>query len=99
MADSKEQYARQLKAMKDRLDSGECSDCPCPKTKCYWHGRCRDCVRIHRINGNHVPYCLQFILADNIEALAAAAELEVSPKPLRPDEYYDHARKELDEGS
>jgi len=96
MPETKEQYAEQLKQLKARLDAGECDQCPCPKTKCYWHGNCRDCVRIHRINGNHVPHCLQFILAEHVQALAAAAELQTSPTPLRPDEHYTHARDALD---
>ncbi|MHC4563908.1 MAG: hypothetical protein ACYS8X_14210 [Planctomycetota bacterium] len=96
MADSKEQYAETMKAIKKRLDDGEYGDCPCPKTKCYWHGNCRDCVRLHRMGGGHVPACLQFILDDKIAALAATAELEVTRKPPRLDEFYDHVREVLD---
>ena len=95
MADSKEQYAEQLEQLKARLDAGECDRCPCPKTECYWHGNCRDCVRIHRMNAQHVPHCLQFILAEHVQALAAAVELETSPKPARPNEHYTHARDAL----
>ncbi len=97
MAISKEQYAEQVKQLKARLDAGECGDCPCTKTKCHWHGHCRDCVRIHRIDGQHLPQCLQFIITDHVQALAAAVELQTTPTPPKPDDYYDHAHGPLAE--
>ena len=97
MAVTKEQYAQRLKGWVERLAAGECAECPCPKTKCHWHGNCRDCVRIHRMHGDHLPACLQFIIKDKIKDLAATAELNTSDKPHRPDEFYEHARKTLSE--
>ncbi len=95
MAISKEEYAQQVKQLKARLDAGECEQCPCTKTKCHWHGNCRDCVRIHRINGHHLPQCMQPIIEPHVQALAAAAELLTTPKPPKPDDYYTHAHGPL----
>ena len=96
MAKTKEEYAERLKGWAQRLEAGECDDCPCPKTKCYWHGKCRDCVRIHRMHGDHVPNCLQFIIKDKIRALAATAEMNTSNRPHRPEEFYEHAKEQLE---
>ncbi len=92
---SKEEYAEQVRQTKARLDAGECADCPCTKTKCHWHGNCRDCVRLHRMNGDHLPQCMQPIIAEHVKCLARTAELLTEPKPARPDEYYDHAHGPL----
>ena len=97
MAKTKEEYAERLKGWVERLEAGECAECPCPKTKCYWHGNCRDCVRIHRMQGNHLPNCLQFITKDQIKALAESVEMETTDKPRRPNEFYEHAEKKLSE--
>lgn len=70
---TKDEYLEFIKELSKKLENGEAADCSCPKTKCPWHGDCYNCVRIHRINGNHVPNCLQFILKDKIKELAKVA--------------------------
>ncbi len=97
MAKTKEEYAERLKGWVERMEGGECAECPCPKTECYWHGKCYECVRIHRMQGNHLPNCLQFIVADQIKALADAVELDTTDRPHRPVEFYKHAKKALSE--
>jgi hypothetical protein len=49
------------------------------------------------MQGNHLPNCLQFIIKDQVKALADAVELETSDKPHRPAEFYKHAKKKLSE--
>jgi hypothetical protein len=34
--------------------------CSC-KTACKYHGKCVDCVIMHRGHGDHLPHCLQAI--------------------------------------
>ncbi|MCX7600234.1 MAG: LPS biosynthesis protein [Armatimonadetes bacterium] len=36
--------------------------CSCP-AGCEYHGRCVECVMIHRGHGDHLPHCLQVIAA------------------------------------
>jgi hypothetical protein len=61
--------------------------CPCPNTLCDWHGKCKECVALHRFYNDHVPYCLQPIFRDKVKALAAIVEMEVAPKEGTPMEY------------
>lgn len=37
--------------------------CPCPMMECEWHGRCYECIRLHRCFADRVPSCLQGIPA------------------------------------
>lgn len=39
--------------------SGE-DHCSCPE-RCKFHGKCVECVIIHRGHGDHLPHCLQTI--------------------------------------
>jgi len=51
--------------------------CPCPVTTCQQHGKCFECVMVHRHYGQHLPQCLQFMLKDKIIELAKVAELSI----------------------
>lgn len=62
--------------------------CTCPNTLCDWHGKCRECVALHRYHKSHVPFCLQFIIKDRVQALAATVEMETAlsrPHPWNTD--------------
>ena len=52
--------------------------CTCPNTLCDWHGKCRECVALHSYHKSHVPFCLQFITKDRVQALAATVEMETA---------------------
>lgn len=52
--------------------------CTCPNMLCDWHGKCRECVALHRYHKSHVPFCLQFIIKDRVQALAATVEMETA---------------------
>lgn len=86
---TKEEYIDLVKEIRAMLASDAEAECSCPKTKCEWHGDCYNCIRIHRHFGDHVPNCLQFILKNQIEELARAADMTVEPKPQTPDEYWE----------
>ncbi|HUV38905.1 MAG TPA: hypothetical protein VMY39_04795 [Planctomycetota bacterium] len=45
---------------------------------CEWHGKCFECVMIHRLLRNHVPECLRPLLDDKIEQLARTVEMKVT---------------------
>lgn len=85
----KDQFVEFVKSTRKFLASDEEAECPCPKTKCEWLGKCYECVRLHRHSGNHVPNCLQFILEDKVREIARAAEMTVEKKPMTPPEYWD----------
>ena len=89
----KEQYVEVIKANRAMIKSGKYAQCPCPKTYCEWHGRCFECVLIHRVNRDHIPNCLQPILLDKVRDLARVAELVTEPKPRTPKEYWDYVKE------
>jgi len=55
-------------------------DCPCLNVKCKIYGNCVECVRIHRINKNHLPECMGDIVRDLIKDLAGKVEFGVVDK-------------------
>lgn len=83
----REEYVKAVKAAQTIIDSGKHDACTCINLACPWHGKCFECVMIHRVNKQHVPECLQPILKDKIAALARTVELETvdahPPQALR----------------
>ena len=67
--------------------------CTCPNTLCDWHGKCRECVALHRYHKSHVPFCLQFIIRDRVQALTATVEMETVPVQPTPLEYRQYVRE------
>lgn len=67
--------------------------CTCPNDMCDWHGKCKECVALHRYHNDHVPYCLQGIIDDKIRALAGAAEMNATKKRGTPIEYHHYVRQ------
>ena len=47
--------------------------CPC-KVACKYHGRCQECVAMHRAHRDHLPMCFQSIVNERIAALSALTE-------------------------
>jgi hypothetical protein len=47
--------------------------CSCP-AKCAYHGKCVECVVIHRGHGDHLPHCFQEMVNRRIESLSALTE-------------------------
>ena len=89
---NKEQYVEAIEASRKLVASGRFRRCPCANVRCEWHGRCFECVLIHRVKRKHVPQCLQPILRDRIEDLARTAELGViEARPGR--EMIDHLHR------
>ena len=66
--------------------------CTCPNKLCDWHGKCKECVALHRHHGDHVPFCLQPILREKVKAIASAVEMEISPKQGTPIEYRHYVK-------
>jgi hypothetical protein len=57
------------------LASGE-DYCSC-KTPCKFHGKCRECVMIHRGHGDHLPVCFYGLLNERLGKVAELSESRV----------------------
>jgi|GEM_PF-81668 len=68
--------------------------CPCTQTLCEWHGRCRECVALHRYHGDHIPACLQPLLNAKLQALARVGEMTAVENEKTPLEYREYVREQ-----
>ena len=67
--------------------------CPCPHKLCEWHGKCKECVALHRVKGHHLPACLQPMMEDKIKDLMAAIELQTSKVEPTSVEYRQYVKE------
>ncbi len=44
---------------------------------CRWHGKCKECVIIHRGHQDHLPRCMQGIVLRQMQGLARLTEIQV----------------------
>ena len=91
---SKEDFYSVVQEIRSILKDPENLKCSCPKVKCEWHGKCRECVAIHRYYKDHVPNCFQQFINDKIKAIAQIGELIVQEKEKTPSEYWDYVREQ-----
>ena len=61
--------------------------CTCPNTLCDWHGKCKECVALHRYHSDHIPVCLQPVIDDKLKALVGVSEMVATKKEGTPIEY------------
>jgi len=94
----REEYYESVLENRKLVADPSITQCICPNTLCDWHGKCKECVALHRYHNDHVPVCLQPIIADKIKALAGAAELLTVKKEPTPIEYR-HYVKEMEKSS
>ena len=73
----KNEFVQAIDESRKLIKSGRYDACPCSQTDCEWHGKCRECVLIHRVKKRHVPECLQPIFRQAITDLARKVELDV----------------------
>ncbi len=52
---------------------GKEDHCSC-KEPCKYHGKCIECVAIHRAHGDHLPNCFRNIINERIEKISALTE-------------------------
>jgi len=66
--------ARQLQEhfLEEIMASGE-DLCSCPGD-CEYHGRCVECVMIHRGHADHLPHCFRAMVNERIQGLSALTE-------------------------
>jgi hypothetical protein len=58
--------------LKEVETSGE-DHCTCPAT-CKFHGKCVECVIIHRGHGDHLPHCFQTMVNERLGVPSALTE-------------------------
>lgn len=52
--------------------------CTCPAA-CELHGKCVDCVIVHRGHGDHLPHCMQAMVNRRIEQISGLTEHTFRP--------------------
>ena len=93
---SKEEYYELVLENRRLAAKPEVLKCVCPNELCDWHGRCKECVALHRHHGDHLPFCLQAMLCDKVKGLAGLVETLTVKKEATPLEYR-HYVKERDQ--
>ncbi len=63
--------------LEEVMGSGE-DLCPCPGN-CKYHGRCVECVMIHRGHGDHLPHCFREMVNKRVRGLSALTEHSLDP--------------------
>ena len=58
-----------IKAIKE---SGQ-DHCPC-KEACQHHGRCEECVLLHRAGMDHVPLCFRNLINEKLRVVSSRTE-------------------------
>ena len=68
------QTARRLQQqfLEEIMGSGD-DLCSCPAA-CDYHGRCVECVMVHRGHADHLPHCFRDMVNERIEGLSALTE-------------------------
>ncbi len=89
---TKEEYYEQVLRNRELEKDATVTACTCPNTLCGWHGKCKECVALHRHHGDHVPVCLQSIIEDKIKALAGVVEMVAVKKEGTPLDYRHFVR-------
>ncbi len=69
---AEEQYAIKMEALKEIVDSG-IDYCSCPES-CPHHGKCWECVLIHRGHRDHLPYCFWDMVNERLYAMQRLTE-------------------------
>ena len=90
---TKEEYYGQVLQNREIAADPEITKCICPNNLCDWHGKCRECVAIHRFHNDHVPVCLQPIIKDKLEDLIGAVEMTAVNKERTPVEYRHYVKE------
>ena len=77
---TKEEYYEDTLKNRALLESQEVLDCSCPYRRCEWHGKCRECVALHRYHAEHLPCCLQPLLRERSRCWRGAVKWKPLPE-------------------
>ena len=70
--ESKKASQLQTEFLEEVMNSGE-DLCSCPG-KCKYHGKCVECVVLHRGHGDHLPHCFSKMVNRRIKCLLDLTE-------------------------
>ncbi len=91
--EQKDSFVELYKELRELTQPDKIAPCPCPAVRCEFHGRCMECVMIHRTYKEHVPACMRPILLDKVKALAEAVECSLVDWGVSPKEKWDYLRE------
>jgi hypothetical protein len=70
--DMKQGHQLQDEFIKEVKDSGQ-DHCDCTEN-CKHHGKCMECVIVHRGHGEHLPVCFHTMVNEKINSLSGLTE-------------------------
>ena len=82
----KEQFYEASQKSRQLLTDPDVTKCTCPETLCEWHGKCKECVALHRYHNSHLPACLHHLIEDNVKGLMKTIEVTGAKHERVPDE-------------
>lgn len=91
---TKEEYYEDTLKNRAVLESQEVLDCSCPYSRCEWHGKCRECVALHRYHAEHLPCCLQPLLREKITVLAGCCEMETTSRVKESEKFREYVKEQ-----
>ena len=95
---TKEEYYDLVLQNRKLAADPEITKCSCPNTLCDWHGKCKECVALHRYHKDHIPVCLHPIIDDKLNAFANVVEKVTATKEGTLIEYRHYVRERDREG-
>ena len=63
-----------LKEFLDEVKKSGQDYCSCNNIKCRYHGKCMECVLIHRGHDNHLPNCFHNMINEKIKGISKLTE-------------------------
>ena len=76
------EFEKILEKSREIVKDKSLDECPCTQV-CEWHGKCFECVKIHRVKRKHIPQCLQPLFFDQIESLSKLVERKtIDDRPI-----------------
>lgn len=91
---TKEEYYELVKRNRKLAADPEITRCICPNHLCDWHGKCMECVALHRFHNDHVPFCLQPIITGKLSDLARTVEMRMEKKEGTPIDYRHYVKEQ-----
>jgi hypothetical protein len=91
---TKEEYYELILKNRELASDPEVFKCTCTQTLCEWHGRCRECVALHRYYKDHVPACLQSFINEKLKEIVKIGELTAVENEKTPIEYRLYVREQ-----
>jgi hypothetical protein len=91
---TKEEYYKQVLENRELAADPEILKCTCTQLLCEWHGRCRECIALHRYHKDHVPFCFHSFINDQLKAIVKIGELIAVEKEKTPVEYRMYVKEQ-----